>query len=157
MPDTLDLNRGVLKRKIKSSGIVVCMYHDDPGVYLDLHGRRLPDKHAKQAGYDIDGLGKKRKRLEAVKRATEKVHADFQHEDANIVREVDGVGIEKFGEGRGAWFNVIDVSTGVRINGIPLKRAEAEKILDDITKPEATEPEDGDIQRSPDEGEPEGH
>ena len=136
---------------------MVCMYKDTPGVYIDLNERLLPEKLAKQAGYDVEMLGKKRRRLEALKRVTEKINKDFDHEEANIVREVDGLGIQKFGEGRGARFNVIDMATGEALNSMPLKRAEADKILDDITSPEELEPENGGLQHDPDEGETAGH
>ena len=72
----IDLDRGVTKRA-HPAGVVVCMYKDDPGVYLDTSGKPLSEKIALEAGFPVDQYAKERQRRERVQAALAEINEEF--------------------------------------------------------------------------------
>lgn len=56
----LDMNRPLMYCTHKASGARVFMYLDDPGLYLDQHGRPFPEEAAKEAGFQVERYRKQR-------------------------------------------------------------------------------------------------
>ncbi len=73
----IDLNRGVTKRKDPSSGIMVCMYKDQPGIFYDLRGGLLSPNFAKEAGFDIKELEKQKEYNTALDSAKDALNEEF--------------------------------------------------------------------------------
>lgn len=75
----IDLNRGVSKRtvKTKNGDLQVCMYKDQPGVYLDEQGNEYPPesalRFAKKAGFDVEEMEKLRVRNEKMAEAQARI------------------------------------------------------------------------------------
>lgn len=71
----IDLNRGVSKRSVytKNGILQVCMYKDQPGVYLNERGEEYPPeqaaRYAKKAGFDVEEMEKLRQRNEKLAEA----------------------------------------------------------------------------------------
>lgn len=63
----IDFDRGVKIRQDDKTGIQIYMYKDEPGVYYDRHGRRVPETLAKQAGFDVARFARLRQHKQKVK------------------------------------------------------------------------------------------
>lgn len=80
----IDVDAGVTMRNTPAPGYVrVIMYKSMPGLYLDVKGRPLPDKIAKQAGFDVVGDRKKARVEYEVRLATASIRKrqlEVEHE-----------------------------------------------------------------------------
>lgn len=147
----IDLNRGVQIRTNRATGIRVCMYKDEPGVFRSSTGGLVGDDLAFGAGFDVAGLTKERDRRARIKTITGEINEEFAVIERNMIREAGGVGLQKVGSGKSATYNVIDLETNKALNSVPLTLAMANKVMG---PPPAKEekPVNGDLQRDPDEG-----
>lgn len=68
-----------------ADGMAVYMLHRDPGVYLNDHGKRIPEAIAAQAGFDVEHWGRLRKRNEAMRKANAAIEAEFAVEARKCV------------------------------------------------------------------------
>lgn len=84
----VDLNRGVTKR-LHPSGFAVCMYKDQPGVYLDASGREVSDEIARSAGFDIDLLARAKAKADKMAEARAKIEAEFAEKEKLIEDEIN--------------------------------------------------------------------
>jgi len=98
----IDYDRGVLIRAHQATGVEVYMYIDTPGEYLSVHGTPVTTELARQAGYPVDELGKKRELRERMKTAHANIEAELmlQAEEKKVVREKGGFRVVAFGLGR---------------------------------------------------------
>ncbi len=147
LPSPIDLNRGGTKRMDPKTGVSVWMYRDEPGVFRNLKGGLVSGTIALSAGFDVAGLTKKRQYLARVQSATDKIKEEYSMVDKSIIKEEGGLGLEKLGKGKAATYNVLDMATGTRLNGMPLTLSQAEGIM--IPEEPA---EDGIVHPAPDEG-----
>lgn len=76
MAFAIDLDRGVTKRT-HPSGVVVCMYKNNPGVYLDTSGREVSEKVAREAGFPVDQYAKEKERREKVAAALAEINEEY--------------------------------------------------------------------------------
>lgn len=152
---SIDVDRGVSIRQVVKfdtknphkyepdpayGGLTVYMYKDEPGVYYDVHGKKLPEALAKKAGFDTSLMAKMRKKREAMK--------DFETQLANaLALEVEEEII--LGQ-KGDWkvvalpmerAKIVDIETGDVVTSVPMPRADALALLDNLVG------EDEDIQK----------
>jgi hypothetical protein len=141
MAGKIDYDRGVLIMTHPGSGMDVYMYVDSPGEYLTAHGKEVNEKIAKEAGYDVEKLGKEKVRLERRRKAAQEIDAEFEIEGKEeVVQEKEGFKVVAYGYGR---HNVIDPD-GNKLNNIPLTLDMALKLLSSFTtdeKPDEKKPD----------------
>jgi hypothetical protein len=143
----IDLDRGVIIRQIvkfdtknthkfepdeKYGGVVVHMYVDEPGVYYNVHGKKLPDAIAKYAGFDTDKLSKLRNKRLAVLAFEERVRAELE-----IELDEDEVVLGEAGEWKIIGLpmdraKVVDKETGEMVTPVPLSRTDAKILLKEL-------------------------
>ena len=143
----IDVDRGVTIRQIvkfdkvnthkfepdmKYGGLTVYMYKDDPGVYYDVHGNKLPDGVAKLAGYPIDILAKQRRKKEALKAFDEEMkrQLDLEPDEESVVLASDGDwAVMSLPGGRA---RVVDRETGKSITPLTLPEKDALLLLKEL-------------------------
>lgn len=130
----IDVRRGVRRRKHPKTGIEVFMYADTPGIYLNAFGDELPESVAREAGFDTDALGKKRKRDERVKAAMAAIDHELEVEGAEetVVVERGGYKVVDYGEGRCKVFD----PDGLSLNPTVIPKSSAVNLLDSMVKRE---------------------
>lgn len=111
----IDLNRGVRKQIDSKTGIEVFMYKDKPGVYYDRAGNELDEKLAKSAGFDVQGLKKRREKMQKMQEAISAIEAEYG--DAPMFYEKGGLKTIEAGVGTGR-FKIADK------DGIPMSEKE---------------------------------
>lgn len=124
----IDYDRGALIMVHPGTGMDVFMYVDQPGVYMNAHGHAVADNIAREAGYDVEKLGKERVRRERIAAASAAIDQEFhdtKDQDDIVVRCVDGWKLVSFGFGR---HNVVDPDGNV-LNKMPLSLEMGEKLF----------------------------
>lgn len=122
----IDLNRGVTI-KPGPGGLLVYMYKDTPGAYINAYGNEVPEAIAAEAGYDTDTLGKLRLKRERIASAAAQIEAELAIEaDEKTVEERDGYKIIDYGLGR---HKLLDPE-GNRLTLKPLPLEMVQKMLD---------------------------
>lgn len=91
MPREIDVNRGVSIWRYPKGGMDVFMYKNEPGIYLDAHGREVPEKLAKAAGAPVEKYRKRRMIKEEQARVTEALKEKYELDAPEVVKEVDGL------------------------------------------------------------------
>lgn len=133
----IDLNRGVLIRKVRSANMKVFMYFDTPGVYLNVHGKEVPEAVAEAAGFDIAKYAKQRLKREKMQEFEKTIEAQLAMED-----EAEDVAPKVLAEAGG--FQMIDAklgnvwvidADGERMNDRPINAAEGKLLLDVLSAP----------------------
>jgi hypothetical protein len=83
-PDTLtngnykvDVNRGCQIRMDRATGAAVYMFYDQPGVFLNDHGKVVPPEFAERAGYDVEPLLKLRRKHLALIAAHQEIERQY--------------------------------------------------------------------------------
>ena len=82
-----DIGRPGTARKHAPTGSFVCMYTDDPGVYMNYSGHPVSEDQAAEAGYDVEANKLERKRQELRAKALSEVDAKM----ARIEQDVDAM------------------------------------------------------------------
>lgn len=97
----IDVNRGVTM-KIHPSGVRVYMYKDEPGFYLSGQGTPVGEDLAREAGFDVAQLGKKRAIKEKMAEAQARILADMElaQEGRKVLAERQGFQLVDIGYGR---------------------------------------------------------
>lgn len=97
----IDVNRGVTV-KIHPSGVRVYMYKDEPGFYLSGQGTPVGEELAKEAGFDVAQLGKKRAIKEKLAEAQSRIIQEMElaQEGRKVVVERQGFQLVDIGYGR---------------------------------------------------------
>lgn len=135
MPKNIDVDRGVTIKMHEKYGMYIYMYKDTPGVYLDTFGKEVPAELAKEAGYDINKLGKSRQYMEKLNVAKAAIAAELEQpaEDApkKVVKERDGIRVVDMGRGR----FLVETDEGP-LTDVPLAEDTAMGLLDTLA-PEA--------------------
>ena len=135
----IDKNRGCI-RKSTPSGLIVYMYKDEPGVYLDAKGNPINEEVAAAARFDIVRGKREKRRLElyaeARRRADEQVAREFRKADEQL-HEEEGASGAKVGaeetdepalayrpEKRGQKWVVLDPEDNAVAEGLGKREAE---------------------------------
>lgn len=124
----IDYDRGVIINTHQATGMDVFMYVDAPGKFLTAHGLPVADAIAKEAGFDIDYLGKERVKKERKQRAFAAIDAELADDkDAKteIVAEKNGYQLVSTGSGR----HHVNDPDGNRLTSIPLSLDQAERLM----------------------------
>lgn len=97
----IDYDRGVLINQ-HPSGIEVYMYIDEPGVYLSAHGNVIATKFAKEAGYNVDELERKKKIKDGLREYEAKLRAEMElpEEQRKVLKEWEGFKVIELTPGR---------------------------------------------------------
>ena len=74
----VDVDQGAMIRFDRETGAAVYMMYAKPGVYLNDHGRVVPELFAQRAGFDIELYGKMRRKQEAIGKATAAIEEQFK-------------------------------------------------------------------------------
>lgn len=130
----IDYDRGVLLRYHEGTGVEVYMYHDEPGVFLSAHGTPVAESFARQAGFEVDELMKRRRIKErmavAMKQITDEI--EIAESKAIVVKEKGGFAIVDLGYDR----YQVHSPDGDNLTPSPLSRAQSELLLDSLAPDE---------------------
>lgn len=124
----IDYNRGVIFQSHPATGMMVYMYLDTPGVYLNAYEVSVDAQIAQEAGFDTNKLGKEKLRRERVAKATAAIAKELEREEdekSEPVLERDGFKVMDVGMER---FIVVDPD-GNKLNAVYLSRPVAENLL----------------------------
>lgn len=129
-------NGGVLARQ-GPGGVSVFMYNDDPGVFLNERGAPVSERFAEAAGFDVQTLGKMRRKKQAMAAAARGVESEFEQEvgNSNIVLERGEYRLVEVANGH---FQIHFVETdgrGSPLSASILTRKAAEKLFDELAPP----------------------
>lgn len=134
----IDYDRGVIINTHKTYGMDVFMYVDDPGKFLNAHGRPVSDEIAGEAGYDVEKLAKDRTKKERKEQAMAMIDAELADDKdvkEEIVEERNGYKIITTGLGR---HHVVDPD-GNRLTSFPLMLEAAQKLMNGMAGPVVSE------------------
>lgn len=124
----IDYDRGVQIRTHDISGIDIYMYVDDPGVFLSAHATPVSEEMAKQAGYPVEELSRKRELKRQLKLAADAVYAQYnepQQEQIVVATSPQGFTIVDIGLGR----HHIMSPDGDKLTDNPLPLEQATEVL----------------------------
>lgn len=126
----VDLNRGVTIRKDPKTGIRVCMYKDQPGIFMDIRGGVLPPAMAEKAGFDIDALKKQQHYNRELGDATSALSKKFEGvAEKEILLEIGEYRAIAGGKSKG------DVYRGEhRMNTVPMTRKQAVELVEQLSE-----------------------
>lgn len=135
----IDVDRGVVSRVNRESGVRVYMYFDKPGYYYDEHEHALSEAFAEAAGFPVKEHAKDRYKREKMAEFSAQVSASLAAAEEAEEKEV----IDSKGEYRilampyGQAIVVDDV--GNRLTALPVPLMAARGLLDALvpTPPEA--------------------
>jgi hypothetical protein len=114
------------------SGYRVVMYYDSPGQFFNESGKPVGEEVAAQAGYDVEELGRERKKRERIEELRRKAEAEFATVEQKVEKELSasstgGMVVKHVGGGKYAVFD----SEGVRLTKRGLTKEEAELLASD--------------------------
>jgi len=137
----IDDDRGVMKMR-HQTGMLVSMYLDEPGVYLNDFGKPVPEDIAKQAGFDVERLGREKAKRARIAAAMADIEADLQldpeTDEQKVLIERDGYKMIAAGQNMAM---LVDEENN-RLTPVPLPLVEAEQLLDSLA-PKTEEKADG--------------
>jgi hypothetical protein len=133
---SIDINRGVTLC-VTTDGVEVYMYKDTPGVYLNAYGKPVTEALAARAGFDVEKLGKARRRREMIAQAAQIIDDELDSDSvtAKVAKERDGFRLVNIGLGR----HVIEDPDGQRLTPTPVTKEQAERLFDELV-PKPAEP-----------------
>lgn len=137
MMGAIDLDRGVLIRKVRDANMKIFMYFDTPGVYYNVHGKEVPEAVAVSAGFDVAKYSKQRFKREKMKQFEKEIELQLSLEDEGdappaVLAEAGGFKVldAKLGN---VW--VVDAE-GEKMNDRPITEAAGMKLLEVLTTAE---------------------
>ncbi len=128
MAKGIDVDRGVMMRYLDGTGIQVYMYLDTPGVYLNAFGAEVSGDLARQAGFDVEKLGRERTKRERMATAFAAIEAEIEgrsEKEATLV-ERNGFKLIDIGLGR----TVIKDPDGLSLVSNPVPLEYGQKLFD---------------------------
>lgn len=130
---SIDLDRPFLMRKAVGMNMKIFMYFDEPGVYVNVHGKPVPVELANKAGFDTKKWAKAKLKNDKIAEFRAKVEQelDMEPEDDEevILAEKSGFKIVQRPLGLA---DVYDAD-GEKLNDKSITVAEAELLLDLMT------------------------
>lgn len=145
MPSVIDLDRGVTMHKIVKfvgvnkfeadqafGGMCIYMYKDEPGVYYDDHGRKVPEALAEKAGFPIKEHAKQRAIREATAKFKEQMAAQLRvgDEELTVIKAAGDWQVLRLPLGRA---KIVDRETGESVTPTVMTEADALMLLDQLT------------------------
>ncbi len=129
----VDLNRGVSIRVHGATGIRVCMYKDEPGVYFDVNGAPITKlSMATEAGFDTERHERERKARMDTQAALAEIQRKYGLEQGGVLMEAAGYKAVSREDGM---FDIINPD-GDKTNPRPLSGDEAEKLILMLAQPD---------------------
>jgi len=126
----VDLEKGVIMKVSPAFGYV-CMYSDEPGVYLTMKGAPVSPDVARSCGFDVDADMKEKTRLDRRSSALAAIDRDFGIiAEGEVVEDNGSVRLVHNGKG---WFDVKDAD-GTVLNEQKLRREAASVFMEDLRK-----------------------
>lgn len=126
----IDVNRGVVSRLHRETGVRVYMYWDAPGYYYDEHSNHLAEEFADAAGFPTKDHAKARfkaEKMTAFMAQVDKSLADAEEaQDKEVLAEKGGYRILAMAYGTAI---VVD-ENDKRVNPMPIPIAQAKGLLD---------------------------
>ena len=126
----LDLNRGV-RTRFHASGMKVCMYVDDPGVYMTEGGQPLDVKFAREAGFDVEKDLRQRainQRMAEYRRKLEEEARSEEDALAQAASDRSNYRVQHIGAGQYAIFD----KGGKRLTRVAMTKADVELLVGPI-------------------------
>lgn len=145
----IDVDRGVTMRQTvvfdknnpskflpdpRYGGVTVYMYKDEPGIYYDAHGNKVPEGVAKIAGFDTGKLAKLRHKREAMAQFEAKLRKqlELENQDAQVViAEAGDWQVIEMPLDRA---KIVDKTTGALVTAVPMAKGEALLFLATLTE-----------------------
>jgi len=132
----IDVDRGVVSRVHRETGVRVYMYFDKPGYYYDEHEHNVAEDFAEQAGFPVEVHRKERFRAEKMEEFNAKINqqlADAEDaEDKPVLRERGEYKVLAMAYGTAI---VVDAD-GTKITPLPVAKEQAFGLLDALVPPE---------------------
>lgn len=132
----IDVDRGVVSRLHRETGVRVYMYYDAPGYYYDEHSNSLAEAFAEQAGFPIKEHAKERFKREKMKEFMAKVDQSLaeaeEAQDKEVLAEKGNYKVLAMAYGTAI---VVD-ENGQRITPLPVAMAQAKGLLDALVPSE---------------------
>lgn len=129
MPE-IDVNRGVVSRLHRETGVRVYMYWDKPGYYYDEHHNSLAEEFAGSAGFPVREHAKDRFKAEKMEAFSAQVQAQLaaaeEAQDKEVIAEKGGYQVLAMPYGTAI---VVD-ETGNKMTPLPVAKAHALGLLD---------------------------
>lgn len=117
---------------MKYGGLTVYMYVDEPGIYYDVHGNKLPEGIAKLAGYAVDKLAKQRRKKEALAAFDEQMRKELSmepDEESRVLAEDGDWQVVSMPGGRA---KIVDKDTGRPVTAMTLAEKDAIVLLKEL-------------------------
>ncbi len=129
-------NGGVIHRQ-GPGGIGVFMYNDDPGVFLNERGAPVSERFAEAAGFDVQSLGRQRRKKVAMEAAGKAVEAEFSQDAPNsyIIKERGEYRLVELAPGHFAIHFIEPDGTGSPLSATAMPRKAAETLFDQLAPP----------------------
>lgn len=122
---------GGVRHRIGPGGMNIYMYNDQPGVFYNERGVRVPDSF--WTGSDLEELKKKGRRLAAMKLATEKVEEDFAGvAGVKIMREAGEYRLVEIAPNHYQIQFVEEDGRGSPLTPLPMTLKQAEKVFAEL-------------------------
>lgn len=139
----IDVDRGVISRLHRETGVRVYMYFDKPGYYYNEHEKPLSEEFAEQAGFSVSLHAKERFRQEKLDafniEITKRLADADEAEDKEVLREKGEYKVLAMAYGSAI---VVD-GDGVKMTPIPVPREQAFGLLDALVPTPVKEPHKG--------------
>jgi hypothetical protein len=114
----------------------IIMYNADPGVYLNERGGRVSEEMARAVGFDVDTLGKAKRRLAALKLANQSVEEEFEGQtNTKVVLERGEYRMTEIAPGLFAIGFIEADGKTAPLTTVPLSRKAADKLFDQLAGP----------------------
>lgn len=82
MTNPIDLNRGVTIKTDPATGARICMYKDQPGIFLNAHGTVVAETLAARCGFPVKDLLRARRKREALAQSAKEIEEEFEEKMA---------------------------------------------------------------------------
>lgn len=143
----IDVDRGVTIRQVVKfndhgqfspdpayGGLMVYMYKDEPGVYYDTHGRKVPEHLADIAGFDTKRNAKSRRKHEAMKDFERKLAQELalEADEEIILAENSEYRVVALPMERA---KIVDRETGAPVTHVPMPQADALSLFNLMSTP----------------------
>lgn len=128
----INLDRPYLMRKATDVNMKLFMYFDQPGVYLNIHGKPVPETVAVKAGFDVKKWAKQKLKNDRMEKFREQVERELEAEDGDdeietkTIYEVEGFKVI----GRALGLADAYDADGEKLNDKPISVEEAKLLVD---------------------------
>lgn len=131
----IDFDRGVQiqRQNLDNGGMYIYMYIDTPGVYLNAHGKEVPEALAREVGFDVDKHRKARIKREKMSEYMNQVEAELEMlseaGEEVVLHELGGYKVVQINEDSANVFT----TEGDKLNSVALPISKAVALLEKLT------------------------